>query len=70
MSSAAPFTIMCLVSLILGIDVISLTGILHDLLTAGGSKPQSALGFMMVYLTHLLAFVGMCYATYKVHAET
>jgi hypothetical protein len=65
--SAASFVIMCLVSLMLGIDVISLTGVLHDLLVAGGSKSQSAVGFMMVYLSHMLAFVGMCYATYKVY---
>jgi hypothetical protein len=67
MNSAAPFAIMCLVSLMLGIDVIILTTVLHDLLVAGGSKSESAVGFMMTYVTHLIAFIGMCYATYKVH---
>lgn len=67
--SAAPFIIMCLVSVMLGIDVITLTGVVHDLLIAGGSKPQSAMGVMVVYVSHMLAFVGMCYATYKVHKD-
>jgi hypothetical protein len=67
MNSAAPFVIMCLVTLMLGLDAATLTSVVQEALVRGGTKDNSATGLMVVYVTHMLAFVGMCYATYKVH---
>jgi hypothetical protein len=54
----------------LGIDVVTLTSVIQEILTHAGLKDKDATGMLVLYVSHLLAFVGMCYATYKVHQET
>ena len=57
--------ILGLVSFMLALDVFAFSSLLHDMLQTGGVKGEKATSFLILYVTHCVAFVGTCYATWQ-----